>query len=210
MSKSDKMDTPQDTNTLLLDFFKAMASEERLKIIGALATEKLTLEELSKRLSLPVAAISHHLESLVRLGFVRLENQSYRLEPRAVEAMARQTLANQRETTSAEDFDGDAYERKVLADYFTPQGKLKSLPAQLKKLLVILRYIVHKEFQPGVRYAEKEVNTILSRYFTDTASLRRYMVDNHYLAREKGIYWILESTPPSSESPNPSSGAPNP
>jgi hypothetical protein len=51
---------------------------------------------------------------------------------------------------------------------------------------------VNKEFEPGVRYAEKEVNTKLLPYFEDTASLRRYMIDNRYLAREKGIYWKLE------------------
>jgi len=179
-----------------MDFFKSMTNTERLKIIGLLTTEKLTLEELSTRLSLPISTLSHHIENLVELGLIRLENQCYRLDTRAVEAMARQTFAQQRPQTKAEDFEGEAYDRKVLADFFTPQGKLKSLPAQHKKLLVILRYLVNKEFEPGVRYAEKEVNLKLANYFTDTASLRRYMVDNCYLAREKGIYWIPE--PPNS------------
>ena len=190
------MDTQTEPNTFMLDFFKAMMNEERLKIIGALATKKLTLEELSTSLSLPMSTISHHIENLIELGIIRFENQCYRLDTRAVEAMARQTLAQQRQQTKAEDFEGEAYERKVLADFFTPQGKLKALPAQYKKLLVILRYLVNKEFAPGVRYTEKEVNTKLAVYFTDTASLRRYMVDNRYLAREKGIYWIPESPNP--------------
>jgi DNA-binding HxlR family transcriptional regulator len=190
------MNAQTEKNTLIMDFFKSMTNEERLRIIGALATENLTLEELSTRLSLPAGTLSHHVEKLVELGLIHLENQTYRLDTRAVEAMARQTLAQQRQQTKAEDFDGEAYERKVLADFFTPQGKLKSLPAQYKKLLVILRYLVNKEFEPGVRYAEKEVNAKLSTYFVDTASLRRYMVDNRYLVREKGIYWLPESTNP--------------
>jgi hypothetical protein len=190
------MNTQTETNALMLDFFKSMANEERLKIIGALATEKLTLEGLSTRLSLPTSTVSHHIENLVELGLIRLEDQYYRLDTRAVEAMARQTLAQRRQQTKAEDFDGEAYERKVLADFFTPQGKLKSLPAQHKKLLVILRYLVNKEFESGVRYAEKEVNVKLAPYFADTASLRRYMVDNRYLAREKGVYWKPESENP--------------
>jgi len=184
------MSNQPETNTFMLDFFKSLANEERLKIIGALATEKLTLDVLSARLSLPAGMISHHLDNLIELGIIRLENQVYRLDTRAVEAMARQTLSQLRQQTKAEDFEGEAYERKVLADFFTPQGKLKSLPAQYKKLLVILRYLVNKEFEPGVRYAEKEVNLKLSAYYLDTASLRRYMVDNRYLARKKGIYWI--------------------
>jgi hypothetical protein len=190
------MDTQTETNTLMLDFFKSMTNKERLKIIGVLATEELTLEEISIRLSLPASTISHHMENLVELGLVRLENQCYRLDTRAVEAMARQTLAHQRQQTKAEDFEGEAYERKVLADFFTPQGKLKSLPAQHKKLLVILHYLVNKEFESGVRYAEKEVNAKLVNYYADTASLRRYMVDNRYLAREKGVYWKPEPPNP--------------
>ena len=190
------MDTNTENNTLMLDFFKSMSNKERLKIIGVLATDKLTLEELSTRLSLPVSTISHHMENLVELGLVRLEKQCYRLDTRAVEAMARQTLAQQRQQTKAEDFEGEAYDRKVLADFFTPQGQLKSLPAQHKKLLVILRYLANKEFESGVRYAEKEVNAKLVTYFDDTASLRRYMVDNRYLAREKGVYWKLEPQDP--------------
>jgi predicted transcriptional regulator len=72
------MDTHTETNTLMLDFFKSMTNKDRLKIIGVLATDKLTLEELSTRLSLPVSTISHHMENLVKLGLVRLENQCYR------------------------------------------------------------------------------------------------------------------------------------
>jgi hypothetical protein len=193
---SDKMNIQTEPHTFMLDFFKAMMNEERLKIIGALATQKLTLEGLSASLSLPVSTISHHVENLTELGIIRFENQCYHLDTRAVEAMARQTLAQQRQQTKAEDFEGEAYERKVLADFFTPQGRLKALPAHYKKLLVILRYLVKKEFEPGVRYAEKEVNARLAVYFADTASLRRYMVDNRYLARDKGVYWIPESPNP--------------
>jgi len=190
------MDTQIENSTLILDFFKSLTNEERLKIIGALAMEKLTLEELSTRLNIPIGAVSHHLENLTKLGLIRSEGQSYQLDTHAVEAMARQTLAHQGPRTSEENFEGDDYERKVLVDFFTPEGKLKSFPAQFKKMLVILRYLANKEFQPGVRYTEKDVNAILLRYHADTASLRRYMVDNRFLAREKGEYWKLESVNP--------------
>jgi hypothetical protein len=180
------------TQILILDFFKSLTNEDRLKIIGVLALEKLNLEQLSNRVRLPRAEVSHHLENLTDLGLIRSEGRLYRLDTTALEAMARQTLAGQLPRTDKESFDGDDYERKVLADFFTPEGKLKSFPAQFKKLMVILRYLADKEFKPGVRYPEKEVNAALSHYHLDTASLRRYMVDNHFLGREKGEYWKLE------------------
>jgi hypothetical protein len=45
------------------------------------------------------------------------------------------------------------------------------------------------EFEPGVRYDEKEVNAIVGRFFNDYASLRRYLIDAGLLAREHGEYW---------------------
>jgi len=49
-----------------------------------------------------------------------------------------------------------------------------------------------KNFEPGVKYPENQVNQILRRFHEDTAALRRYMVDNQLLARERGIYWRTE------------------
>jgi hypothetical protein len=40
--------------------------------------------------------------------------------------------------------------------------------------------------------SENQVNQILRRFHEDTASLRRSMVDNNLLTREKGIYWRIE------------------
>lgn len=186
------MDTKLQNPTLMLDFFKSLTNVDRLKIVGALAMENLTLDELSGRVQLPIREVFNHAENLTWLGIVRSDGKTYSLDTHALEAMARQALAGQRPQTTEESFEGDDYERKVLADFITPEGKLKSLPAQFKKLLVILHYLVDKEFKPGVRYTEKDVNAALSHYNLDTASLRRYMVDNRLLAREKGEYWRLE------------------
>ncbi len=99
-------------------------------------------------------------------------------------------LAGQRQKPKPEDFEGEAYERKVLSDFMTADGKLKALPVQEKKLLVVLRHLA-RDFQPGERYSEKQVNEMLRRYHVDTAALRRYMVDNKLLERSEGVYWRL-------------------
>jgi hypothetical protein len=57
--------------------------------------------------------------------------------------------------------------------------------------MVILKYLA-RDFMPGVRYTESQVNQMLRKYHEDTAALRRYMVDNGLLEREKGIYWSVE------------------
>ena len=81
--------------------------------------------------------------------------------------------------------------RKVLADFSTPDGRLKSIPARRKKLRIVLRHIV-KDFKPGTRYPEAQVNQILAAYHEDTATLRRELVGFGLLQRERGEYWIVE------------------
>jgi hypothetical protein len=98
------------------------------------------------------------------------------------------------------DLDMDAYDRKVVGDYSTSSGRLKTIPAQRKKLEAVLRYVA-KSFTTGRRYSEKEVNDILGGYHSDTASLRRELIASGLMQREGGggDYW---RTPPQ-PSPNP-------
>jgi hypothetical protein len=82
--------------------------------------------------------------------------------------------------------------RKVLCDFITPDGRLKDFPAQQKKLEAILRCVV-QIFSPDIRYSEKEVNQILSRFHEDTAHLRRSLIEYKLMEREGGgEYWRVE------------------
>ena len=45
------------------------------------------------------------------------------------------------------------------------------------------------EFDVGTRYPEREVNRILEAFHPDVVSLRRYLVDEGFLSRERGEYW---------------------
>ncbi len=106
--------------------------------------------------------------------------------------MARRLLSREDLPAVAADIDLNAFDRKVVADFSLPDGRLKTIPTQHKKLLAILRHIL-LDFKLGTRYSEKRVNTILSRYHDDTATLRRELVGAGLLAREAGKYWRIES-----------------
>jgi len=49
--------------------------------------------------------------------------------------------------------------------------------------------VLARDFEPGVRYPEVEVNEKLTAYHPDYAALRRYLVEEDFLARENGVYW---------------------
>jgi hypothetical protein len=45
------------------------------------------------------------------------------------------------------------------------------------------------EFEPGLRYDEREVSFRLQMFHEDYAALRRYLVDEGLLTRADGVYW---------------------
>ncbi len=187
-------------NSELLIFFKALADANRLKIVGLLARQSYTVEQLAAMLGLGASTVSHHLSKLAEAGLVTATAQSYynyyHLQTGQMEQMARRLLAPEALPAAAAGVEtgADAVDRKIVSDYLLPDGKLKTIPAQRKKLLAVLRHVV-QAFEPGRRYSEKEVNEILARYHEDTASLRRELVGYRLMEREGGggDYWRTEA-----------------
>lgn len=172
----------------VLEFFKAFANLERLKIAGLLAGEALTPAQVAERLGMRPKDVMNHIFYLVHGGYLKVQAETYQMDKERIASLSRQVLEGSRPRSKAEDFEGEDFERKVLKDYINPAGQLSAIPTQNKKRLIVLRYLV-KVFEIGQKYTEKQVNELLKQYNPDTASLRRYMVDDGLLQRESGIYW---------------------
>jgi hypothetical protein len=69
-------------------------------------------------------------------------------------------------------------------------GRLVRVPAVRSKRLVVLDWLAQR-FEPGRRYSEAMVNLVLGQVHTDTAALRRYLVDEGFMARDHGEYWRI-------------------
>lgn len=182
----------QPNDEQLLNFFKAMADANRLKIVGLLSQKGYTVEQLAAMLNLSPPTVSHHLKMMSEAGLVSARAESYynlyQLEPGILEQIARHLGAQDRLPSMAAEVDMGAYDRKVLHDLLLPDGKLKVIPAQRKKREVVLRHIL-KDFEPGIRYTEAQVNEILIHYHDDTATLRREMIAYKLMQRAGGEYW---------------------
>ncbi|MGH2820280.1 MAG: DUF2087 domain-containing protein, partial [Actinomycetota bacterium] len=94
-------------------------------------------------------------------------------------------LASERREVTG--IDAPAERAGVLGAFFRG-GRLESMPATRSKRLVVLDHLA-QDFEPGRRYQEREVNEVLSRFHDDYATLRRYLVDEEFLTRERGEYW---------------------
>ena len=176
---------------LVLQFFRALADASRLRILGILADRECSVEELATLLGVKPPTVSHHLNKLKELNLVRMRQDGtthfYALDEEALRVMSKDVLTPEKMSSLADDVESDAWERKVLRDFFEGE-RLKLIPAALKKKLVVLRWLVNR-FEVGVRYPERELNEIIKRHHPDTAELRRAMIDHQLMRREKGIYW---------------------
>jgi hypothetical protein len=79
-------------------------------------------------------------------------------------------------------------EQQRLLKPFVHDGRIVIMPTKPAKRLALLDWLA-QEFEPGRHYSEQMVNLILGRRHADTASLRRYLVDEGLLDRADGEYW---------------------
>jgi hypothetical protein len=82
--------------------------------------------------------------------------------------------------------------QKVIDNFFTSDGKLKNIPAQRKKKLMVFEHLLNG-LKMGKKYEEKELNEYIKQFHEDYATIRREFIINHYMYRENGIY---ELNPP--------------
>lgn len=82
---------------------------------------------------------------------------------------------------------------RVLRAFLDEAGRIIRMPAKHSKRLVVLDH-VSRVFEPGVKYPEIEVNAMLRAFSDDVAMLRRYLVDEGFMTRERGVYWRTGGT----------------
>jgi hypothetical protein len=171
----------------LLAFFKAMANESRLRIVGLLAERERSVQELAELLDLKEPTVSHHLAALKALGLVSVRAEGvtrwHALRPDVLTDMNRALLEPKAVAPKA-----DNWEEKVLSGFLEADGRLKVIPASRRKREVVLRWLT-EQFEPGRRYREAEVNALIQRRHWDSATLRRELIGHGLMAREAGVYW---------------------
>ena len=76
----------------------------------------------------------------------------------------------------------------VLRAFFDDDGRLRTIPARRTKRLIVLDHLAQL-FEPGEHFEESEVNRRLRGVHGDVATLRRQLVDDGFLTRDRGVYW---------------------
>jgi hypothetical protein len=164
----------------------SLGSPSRLRVLAAVVLGAGTPAEVRSATALDARTVHRELGRLAAAGVID-EGDDGRLVARVDEvagaARALATSAVAREDRGPSETPEEKVRRAFLRD-----GRLTSIPTQRSKRLVILD-VLAQEFEPGQRYPEREVNRRLRRWHDDVAALRRYLVDERFMERERGEYW---------------------
>jgi DNA-binding transcriptional ArsR family regulator len=182
----------------LLTALKALSDASRLRIVGLLAEgKKMSVEELAAALSLTPGTVVHHLKRLREAELVdsqaRPPYMDYSLRigrlgeiGQELHRLAREQAGESTEPMARPDWATEDEGRTLRA--FFDGDRLLSIPAQHSKRLTILRQLAETVFERKRKYPEKEVNQLLAVRHPDAASLRRYLVDEGFMARKNSVY----------------------
>ncbi|WP_282140123.1 metalloregulator ArsR/SmtB family transcription factor [Cytobacillus oceanisediminis] len=180
----------------LVAFYKTMGDPTRIRIVFLLAKGPLHGQAIAGKLGLTPPTITHHLNKLREINLVYQRRDKNTVYFYLNESVLKQQsgvlakLADKEEVKKMEEQNIES--QKVIENFFTKDGKLKNIPAQRKKRLMVFEHLI-KGLKMGKKYEEKELNEYIQQYHEDYATIRREFIINHYMYRENGIY---ELNPP--------------
>jgi len=178
-----------------LAILRALADSTRLTMLRTLGQTACSAEDLATRLGLAPSTVSFHLKKLEQAGLIKgHREQYYRIFTRDDEALAPRLLdiVEAEIQPAASTPDRVAVWREEVIRQYMRRGRLLRLPRQHAKRWVILEAIA-ASFVAGRTYHEHEVNSILSAINEDHCTLRRTLVDEGILERDREAY--RRSTP---------------
>ncbi|TFE23334.1 metalloregulator ArsR/SmtB family transcription factor [Cohnella luojiensis] len=183
----------------VVNYHKALADPTRIKILILLADGELNGQVLAEKLSVTPATITHHAAKLREASLInerRDKNTIYfslndyfiKSNSTATENLIYRRAGTQGDGETMNDERNRAMET-VVKNFFTSEGKLKHLPAQLKKKLIVLEYLVSR-LDSGRKYEEKEINEFIKDFHEDFATIRREFIMHQFMYREDQIYEV--------------------
>ncbi|WP_127585497.1 metalloregulator ArsR/SmtB family transcription factor [Paenibacillus koleovorans] len=205
----------------IVNYHKALADPTRVRMLLLLADGEWNGQALAEKLCLSTATITHHAAKLREVSLIHerrdkntiyfslnhyflkahataLTDRIYKKGDNPIAMDNNKATARQSDQPAASldrDQDQDQQsrlEQSVLRNFITAEGRLKHIPAQLKKKLIVLEHMV-SQLERGRKYTEKEINLFIKGFHDDFATLRREFIMHQFMYREQEVY---ELNPP--------------
>lgn len=184
----------------VVNYHKALADPTRIKMLILLSDGELNGQTLAEKLCVTPATITHHAAKLREASLIH-ERRDKNTIYFSLNHYFIKNYANAAEHLIYRKDKGDPVvmgeeqtriKESVMKNFFTKEGKLKSIPVQLKKKLIVLEFLVSK-LEKGRKYSEKEINDFIKLFHDDFATIRREFIMHQFMFRENQIY---ELNPP--------------
>jgi hypothetical protein len=181
----------------VVNFHKVIGDPTRIRILTLLAKGPLHGQAIAGKLGLTAPTITHHMAKLREINVVKerrekntiyfyLNESAFRHQ---AEAILHLVFGKEDKMT---DQSTKKTRQEIVDNFLTRDGRLKNIPAQRKKKIIILEYLV-KGLEMGKKYTEKEINEYIKKFHDDYATIRRELIIHQFMYRENGIY---ELNPP--------------
>ncbi len=181
----------------IVSYHKALADPTRIKILIILAEGERNGQVLAEKLHVTPATITHHATKLREASLInerRDKNTIYfslndyfiHNNATAIVDLIYRNVGKKGGEETMEDSHKKLKE-SVINNFFTSEGKLKQIPAQLKKKLIVLEHLV-SQLENGRKYTEKEINHFIKPVHEDFATIRREFIMHQFMYRENEIY----------------------
>ncbi|MEW1589774.1 DUF2087 domain-containing protein [Micromonospora vinacea] len=160
----------------------ALADDGRRRTFAAIVLGATSATEVAERTGLPARVVLTGVRRLTDAGLVAGADGALAVDEASLRATAR-------DSHPADDAEPGV---DPVLRTFLRAGVLVSLPAQPSRRRVLLAHIAERSFEPGIRYPERAVDDALKPWCaaggSDHVTLRRYLIDERLLTRERGVY----------------------
>lgn len=178
----------------IVNYHKALADPTRLRLLLLLSQGEMHGQALAEKLNLSQPTVTHHAAKLREAALIKERRDKntvyFKLNPDFISSGAEASLqfifskgARNMEEKSPE----NSLKESVLRNFFSKDGRLRQIPAQYKKKLIALQYMVEK-LEPGVVYTEKEINEFIKQFHEDFATIRREFIMHQFMYRANDKY----------------------
>jgi hypothetical protein len=166
------------------DFLRLALDPDRLAVLGLAATGPLDIEAVAHQLTMTVGQVRRAVSRLAEAGLL---DENLTLNRATIRAVAATLPGEEPAASSVLDGPWTEEEKQILSRHFVG-SRLTEIPVSRPARRLVLERLAH-ELEIGLRYSEKEVNSMIQTFHPDYAALRRYMVDEGLVTRAQGSYW---------------------
>jgi len=169
----------------------ALLDANRLAVAGAVVSGTRSSDDIAATTGLERRVVIAALAELRAAGLVVTDGGGYVLPPERLRSLAAGMAEEATPMDATIGYGMTDDERDVLRRFFSGRT-LTQVPTDRPKRLIVLERLA-LDFDIGRRYSEAEVDDVLRGFHLDVAALRRHLVDEELLSRERSDgqtrYW---------------------